>query len=176
MEEEADIRALKFRICNIIKVWVDEYFEDIRDSPSLFPLLITFVLGKLIREGRGTLANIIKASIYNKVFLNSHSRFTQGMNMYTICVIVPPETSIQAEAAQYFRYPRRKQPLSTQTQGDQFILGFFLFGRTNPFCTRQLGKLSLASPRLSITDISEEEAARQLTLIEHSAVGKIKVA
>jgi len=133
MEEEADIRALKFRICNIIKVWVDEYFEDIRDSPSLFPLLITFVLGKLIREGRGTLANIIKASIYNKFHPKPASKLKRLSTSD-----IPDANSLSP--------PKPK-----------------------------LGKLSLASPRLSITDISEEEAARQLTLIEHSAVGKIKV-
>jgi hypothetical protein len=39
----------------------------------------------------------------------------------------------------------------------------------------QLGKVSLASPRLALTDISEEETARQLTLIEHSLICKLKV-
>jgi hypothetical protein len=67
LEEEADIRALKFRICNVLKMWMDEYFEDFKGDPPLFPVLITFVLGKLIREGRDTLANIIKTSIYNQV-------------------------------------------------------------------------------------------------------------
>lgn len=67
IEEEADIRALKFRICNVIKMWMDEYFEDFRGDPSLLQILITFIRGKLIREGRDTLANILKTSIYNKV-------------------------------------------------------------------------------------------------------------
>lgn len=67
IEEEADIRALKFRICNILKIWMDEYFEDFRGDPPLLSVLITFILGKLIREGRDTLANILKTSIYNQV-------------------------------------------------------------------------------------------------------------
>jgi hypothetical protein len=83
LEEEADIRALKFRICNVLKLWMDEYFVDFKQPPQppsqassqagdslspepLFPMLITFVLGKLIREGRDTLANILKTSLYNQ--------------------------------------------------------------------------------------------------------------
>ncbi len=68
VEEEAEVRALKFRICNVLKLWMDKHFEyDFKPQPALLQVLITFIIGKLIREGRDTLANILKTSIYNQV-------------------------------------------------------------------------------------------------------------
>lgn len=151
LEEEADIRALKFRICNVLKLWMDEYFvEDFKQQPQpqqqqassqvgdsplepLFPMLITFVLGKLIREGRDTLANILKTSLYNQFHtkqLAAKLKRLSSSDMMDAVSLSPPKP--------------------------------------------KLGKISLASPRLALTDISEEEAARQLTLIEHALICKLK--
>ncbi|KAL6052955.1 RasGEF domain containing protein [Balamuthia mandrillaris] len=64
--EKSDTR-LQFRICNVLRMWMNEYFEDMLRSGGLLHYLICFIKGKLIPDKRDTLANILKTCLYNLI-------------------------------------------------------------------------------------------------------------
>lgn len=180
IEEEADIRALKFRICNVIKIWMDEYFDDFRGDPPLLPVLITFVLGKLIREGRDTLANILKTSIYNQARCCSivlHGDFIRPLTLIPLVHQFHTKqlaSKIKRLSSSDMMDVANLSPPKPKVGFGRGLADSLKRADTLPWRV-QLGKVSLCSPRLSLTDISEEEAARQLTLIEHTLISKLKV-